>query len=361
MMSGVYRLLGGPGSPYSHKVRAVLRYRHLPHRWIVPLGAFRGSGSLGEGTEIAEAGKRQVPVIQFPDDRSYHSDSTPIIDELEKRHPGERSVVPADPGTAFLARIIEEASDEWLPLPMFDYRWNEAEDRVFCPRRQMAGWLGAVPQVELDEAAKTFLARQEHLRELLGGTVENRPLLQSTYEELMSFMEAHLATQLFLFGSRPSIADFGLYGQLSQYAVDPTTSNLMKRNAVRLFQWVQLMDDASGVDGEWSAPDEPLSIGAKGMLRLAGEVALPMLQAAADAHVAGRDFQPMVAEIRGHGFKTIARPYQAHTLLWLKAAYAALDGATKARIEPALAESGCLPWLAFRDGEAEKTPPYGMA
>lgn len=359
-MSDVYRLLGGPGSPYSHKVRAVLRYRHLPHRWIVPLGAFRGSGSLGEGTEIGDAGKRQVPVIQFPDG-SYHSDSTPIIDELETRHPGERSVIPDDPGMAFLARVIEEVADEWLPLPMFDYRWNEAADRVFCPRRQMAGWLGAVPEPELEEAAKTFLARQEHLRELLGGTAENRPLLQSTYEELMGTMEAHMATQLFLFGSRPSIADFGLYGQLSQYAVDPTTSNLMKAKAVRLFQWVQLMDDASGIDGEWNAAGDPLSIGAKGLLKLAGEVALPMLQAAVDAHLADKDFHPMVAEIRGHGFKTIARPYQAHTLLWLKQAYAALDEATRTRIEPALTESGCLPWLSIRDGEAEKTPPYGMA
>lgn len=359
-MTDVYRLLGGPGSPYSHKLRAVLRYRHLPHRWIVPLGAFRGIGSLGEGTEIANAGKRQVPVIQFPDG-SYHSDSTPIIDELEKRHPGERSVVPADAGSAFLARVIEETSDEWLPLPMFDYRWNEEADRVFCPRRQMAGWLGAVPEAELGEAAAAFLSRQETLREFLGGTAANRPLLQSTYDELLGFMETQLATGLFLFGSRPSIADFGLYGQLSQYAVDPTTSNLMKKKAVRLFQWVQLMDDASGIDGEWSAPDAPLSIGATGMLKLAGEVALPMLQAAADAHLADKDFQPMVAEIRGHGFKTLARPYQAHTLLWLKQAYAALDGATRARIEPALAESGCLAWLSFREGEQEKTPPYGMS
>lgn len=359
-MSEVYRLLGGPGSPYSHKVRAVLRYRHLPHRWIVPLGAFRGTGALGEGTEIAGAGKRQVPVIQFPDG-SYHSDSTPIIDELEKRHPGQRPVVPDDEGTAFLARLIEEAADEWLPLPMFDYRWNEEADRAFCPRRQMAGWLGAVPEAELGEAAAAFLSRQETLREILGGTAENRPLLQSTYDELLGYMEAHLATQLFLFGSRPSIADFGLYGQLSQYSVDPTTSNLMKKKAVRLFQWVQLMDDASGIDGEWSAADAPLSTGVRGLLKLAGEVALPMLQAAVDAHQAGKDFHPMVAEIRGHGFKTIARPYQAHTLLWLKQRYATLDRDTRARIEPALAESGCLPWLTLREGEAEATPSYGMA
>lgn len=359
-MTGIYRLLGGPGSPYSHKLRAVLRYRHLPHRWIVPLGAFRGSGAMGEGTEIAGAGKRQVPVIQFPEG-SYHSDSTPIIDELEKRHPDVRSVVPEDAGIAFLARVIEEASDEWLPLPMFDYRWNEEADRIFCPRRQMAGWLGAVPEAELGDAAAAFLSRQETLREFLGGTAENRPLLQSTYDELLGFMEAQMAEGLFLFGSRPSIADFGLYGQLSQYAVDPTTSNLMKRKAVRLFQWVQLMDDASGVDGEWNAPDAPLSTGAKGMLKLAGEVALPMLQAAVDAHLAGKDFKPMVADIRGHGFKTLARPYQAHTLLWLKQAYASLDATARTRIDPALAESGCLRWLSFNEGEREKTPPYAMA
>lgn len=86
-----------------------------------------------------------------------------------------------------------------------------------------------------------------------------------------------------------------------------------------------------------------------------------MLQAAVDAHLAGKDFHPMVAEIREHGFKTIARPYQAHTLLWLKRRYAELDANVRARIEPALAESGCLPWLTLREGEAEATPPYGMA
>ena len=38
-----------------------------------------------------------------------------------------------------------------------------------------------------------------------------------------------------------------------------------------------------------------------------------------------------------------------------------LDEATQGRIEPALVESGCLPWLSFREGEREKVPPYCMA
>lgn len=54
--AGRYRVIGGPGSPYSFKLRAVLRYRRLPHDWVVPPKFQDPDG------ELARAGKGMIPV-----------------------------------------------------------------------------------------------------------------------------------------------------------------------------------------------------------------------------------------------------------------------------------------------------------
>ncbi len=56
-----WRIIGGPGSPYSLKLRAVFRYRRIPHVWVVPRGWFN------EANELAEAGKGMLPVLRSPD------------------------------------------------------------------------------------------------------------------------------------------------------------------------------------------------------------------------------------------------------------------------------------------------------
>ncbi|MFT7650050.1 MAG: glutathione S-transferase, partial [Candidatus Poriferisodalaceae bacterium] len=81
-------LIGAFGSPYSIKMRAVLRYRHIPFRWIA-----RGSA---QDVDIPEVPVAIIPVIAFHDGDGYSGamvDSSPQIAKLESTHHG-RSVVP---------------------------------------------------------------------------------------------------------------------------------------------------------------------------------------------------------------------------------------------------------------------------
>ncbi len=344
---GRYRILGGPGSPYSLTLRAAMRFRRLPHNWIVP------TGYIGEDGELKLAGKGMIPVLQLPDGR-YWADTTPMILELEKRHPGARSLLPDNPGDRFLALLIEDFADEWLMLPLFDYRWDAEIDQEFCARRQMAGWLGAMPATEFEAIITRFKARQTGVLSRLGDRDGNRPLLRATYAEVLAAIEAQLEVSRFLFGSRPSIGDIGLFGQLSQCAIDPSASAIMRRQAVRTFQWVQDLDDASGIEGAWRDPAEPLGPGVARLLTLIGEVFLPFMTA--NAAAVGGEQPNFKVTLRGMPMAARTNAYKAHCLGWLKRALAEALAAGATELEPLLRHHGCWEPLQLAPGEAETIP-----
>src|SRR6185295_15067172 len=97
--------------------------------------------------------------------------------------------------------------------------------------------------------------------------------------------EPHVGLSRFLFGSRPSLADFAWYGQLNEMACDPTPMRIMRERAPFTDIWARRLDDCSGVDGDWA---EGVTPWAEALLGLAGEVYLPFLHANATAFEAGR-------------------------------------------------------------------------
>src|SRR3970040_1262436 len=99
-----YRLFGVEMSPYSVKVRAYLRYKKIPHRWVV-----RSMDQMGEFGKYAKL--PLVPCLVYPDGTGMQ-DSTPIMDRLETENPG-MPVRIADPALDFLSALIEEYADEW--------------------------------------------------------------------------------------------------------------------------------------------------------------------------------------------------------------------------------------------------------
>lgn len=332
-----YRLLGGPGSPYSLKMRALLRYRRLPHVWIVP------SGYLGSEGELKLAGKGMIPVLQYPDG-SYHADSTPLIFELEKRHPGHRSVLPDDPAAAFLSHLIEDMADELLVESMFDMRWGSEFDRTFCATRQLSGWLGVIARPKLDALVAKFTSRQTSKREAMSTTEEGYQLLASFYIATLTVLESMLERTAYLFGGRPSLADFGLYAQLCQCALDPSASSIMRSRAPRTFQWTQSLDDASGVDGEW-ATRSTWDPSVREMLALAGRFYLPLLRAHHQAVESRTEsFEVKIDDLVWRGQ---AEGYKHKCLVWLQREWAALAPEDKAKVQPMLQETGCLDYLTL--------------
>ena len=322
-----YRIIGIESSPYAVKVRAVMRYRHIPYVWVARMPQFHA--------ETRAVRPLLMPVVQYPDG-AYRTDSTPIIMELEQRHPNTRSIVPDAPGAAFLSALIEDMADEWLTKSLFHYRFSRERDAA-----SGAAWVmdDAHPDLNhADLAARTreFIARQTARMPLVGCTAANAPLLERFYRELLDVLEAYVATDRFLFGSRPALGDFALYGQLNTLATDPTPREIMRNAAPRTEHWVRRVDDASGVDGVWASGTSAVI---PGLLDLAARYYLPFL--AANRRAIDTGVESVAIDIDGHRYAQPCYRYQAKCYDYLRTGYAALDDTARARIAPLLADSGC--------------------
>lgn len=143
-------------------------------------------------------------------------------------------------------------------------------------------------------------------------------------------------------GSRPGASDFAVFGQLTQLAhFDPTPTRLALERAPRVYAWVDVMEDLSGLDprdDDW-LDSHALPATLKDMLRLAGRVYVPLLVANAAAVNAGK--ARVETEIDGAPWVQEPNAYQAKCLLWLRRSFAELEAADAAAGRALLAETGC--------------------
>jgi glutathione S-transferase len=323
-----YTLYGALGSPYSQKIRALLRYRRLPFQWVDE-GARRQAA-------LAEVRAPVIPVLEYPDG-SFANDSTSLVYELESRH-GERGVVPPDPAQAFIAHLLEDFADEWLTKAMFGYRWLEEVDQV-----QMSRWLafdsmkgGGLEQSQ--SFAEIFRARQVGRMALVGCTAENFPLIEASTRAVLAALEGHVVNSFCLFGTRPSLAEFSIFGQLSQLGTDPTAQIMMRADYPYTYRWLAHVDDMSGTEGAWEPGFTPV---VAELVRIAGAVYAPFLAANAAAAQAGAATFRM--EAMGLPYEQGVFKYQLKCLADLCSRYAALDSTAQGAVDPLLGAE----WLAL--------------
>lgn len=326
--AGFYRLQGALGSPFSLKMRGVLRHRRIPHIWE--------GGKTGFASAQAMKAK-VIPVLVFPDG-SLENDSTHLIALLEATH-ADRRITPEDPATAFLSLLIEDMADEWFSKAMYAYRWTRPVDQEQCCRWLAFDVLQGGGADMITQMGTNFRDRQVARMEQVGCGPDARPAIEASAARIMAAMDRHVVETPYLFGSRPSAADFALYGQLTQLASDPTPQALMREAYPWLYRWVLRMDDLSGeAEGDWAdAVDTPP---VRALLAECGSHHLPLLAANERAVRAGEvrfshqmDSVPVVQDVNRYAVKCLAA---------LRAAWASLPDSARRKLSDILATDGIL-------------------
>ena len=326
-------IVGAPGSPYSRKLRAVLRYRRIPHVWVQ-----RGSR---ESRSLPRPRVELLPQLVFPGAKEALTDSSPLIRRLESLYAG-RSVIPDDPALAFLDALLEDYADEWLTKAMFHYRWafpaDVAQAAAILPR-----WFEIdQPEAEAVAAGKQFAERQIARLGVVGSNPTTAATIEASYRRLLERLDARLAESPCVFGARPAASDFGLYGQLTQLVgFDPTPRSVALETAPRVVAWVDVIEDLSGHepgDADWIARDA-LPDSLRGLFGEVGRVYPPFLLANADALARGAE--RVECTVDGRPWVQKPFPYQGKCLVWLREAHAALASSDRRVVDAFLAGTGC--------------------
>jgi glutathione S-transferase len=247
-MSVGYTLYGSEVSYFTGKVRAYLRYKRIPFSEVL------NTADVYRQIILPRVGWPVIPIVVTPEDETLQ-DSTEIIDELELRFPTP-SIYPTHPRQRLAALLLEVYGDEWLKLPAMHYRWNHNYDFAIEEFGRMSK-PGASPEAQREAGLKISKPFAGALP-MLGVTPKTEAAIEASYEGLLDDLEKHFTTYEFLFGTRPSIGDFGLFGPLyaHQYR-DPASGELMKARAPHVARWVErMMIPPNPKGGEFLPRDE---------------------------------------------------------------------------------------------------------
>ncbi|HXK21240.1 MAG TPA: glutathione S-transferase N-terminal domain-containing protein [Myxococcota bacterium] len=339
-MAHPLRIVGAPGSPYSRKLRAVLRYRRIPHQWILNFSR--------ESRGLPQPRVALLPVLIFPDEsgapREAATDSTPLIRRLEREIATERSVIPPKPALAFLDALLEDYADEWLTKCMFHYRWAFPADIDYASR-VLPRWSAiARSDAEIAPLSKQFAERQIGRLGVVGSNDTTAPAIEASYRRLLALLDAALARMPFLFGARPASSDFALYGQLTQLVgFDPTPMAIARAEAPRVCAWVDVVEDLSGLDvgesGDGWIHEKPVPDALRALFAEVGRVYAPFLLANARALDEKRERGECT--IDGRSWVQQPFPYQGKCLRALREGHGALAPRDRATVDTWLRGTGC--------------------
>jgi glutathione S-transferase len=323
-----YRLFGIELSPYSVKVRSYLRYKTIPHEWIV-----RDQNTMPEYQKYAKI--PIVPLLVTPDQKGVQ-DSTPIMEMLEARYP-DPSIHPDDPTAAFVSALLEEFGDEWGNKWMFHYRWAREVDQRSAADRLVSAMMPGLAGAQKEEMVAGLIQRMLGRVWFVGSSEQTAPQIEDSFGESVELLETHLGSRPYLFGGRPAFGDFGLWGQIYNAWTDPTPHAILEERAPAVVAWVHRMLEpkSEGPFESWSALEPTL----KPFLgRQVGRLFAPWTLANAACLAAGDE--EFSVELDGRTWTQKPQKYHAKSLAALREKYAPVSD--RSELVNLMEETGCL-------------------
>lgn len=332
-------------SSYSAKVRSYLIKKNIPFEERIP------TNNTYKNLIIPRTGGHYIPVIQTPKNIMVQ-DSTTIIESLEKKNP-KNSIHPSTPRQKLASLLLEVYADEWLSIPAMHFRWNYPKSnhdylvheygKILKPN-----W----PQLVQHATAKKEIKKYKKKVELLGINKKTIPAIESSYMQLLLLLNNYFKQNKYLFGNRPSIADFSLLGPMFAFFLrDPFAGKIMKLKAPYVNLWINRMNTNKHSIGIFLAEDIiPKAVNSL-LNKMAVEQVPVLMETATILHSwnTRNNYQDLPRRMDNHqfslqGIKSTRAVYPYSLWMWQKPYqyYQSLNDIVKFRINPWLDEIGLL-------------------
>lgn len=230
-------------SYFSGKLEMYFRYRNFKFLRVEP--------TLSELFEIKKkTGTSQVPLVYDKIENVWLRDTTYIIKYMEEKYVPKIQRVPVYPSCnvqRFISLLLEDFADEYMWRPAMYMRWEPGFDSKVVSTRFVwefannSGLVALVPKF----LKSAVLSHRQWLFSVFGEGIEDdeqHNIVKHQYYTVMDTLQGVLEKTPFLFGSHPTIVDFGFIGPFFRhFASDPTPRKIMQQQAPAVYEWVGRM------------------------------------------------------------------------------------------------------------------------
>ena len=304
---------------------------------------------------LPKAGLPTIPTL-LTSQGDVIRDGAKIIDHFEAQN--GHAFQPTGVKQHALSLLFDVIGAEGLLRPAMHYRWNYLEENEAFSHYHFLHSQRLTDTRE--EKTQYMMGRMKTVAGLWGVVPERQELIEGLYLELLQKLNQHFEQMPYLFGGRPSIGDFGLLAPLyAHLGRDPMPANLMKREATRVYRWVERMNRADqdapeyfDVGDDYLADDEiPQTL--IDVLKLLAEDFVPETKAHAQiinqwlsdnnpesGTPSERFLSKAEFELRGLSMESVCQPYRFSLLQRVQSYCDSLEAEQKADVDTMFEQCG---------------------